>query len=71
MKNNELEIDKIKKIILSKFNTEFKLERNNPDSKAKRSIVVKTNYLKERLWHLQSQILFNIDNPNYVRKAQL
>ncbi len=63
------EVERIKNIIDNKITIEFKLERNNPDSKAKRNNIIKTNYLKERLTHLRSQIMFSIDNPGYIKKT--
>ena len=68
MNNNNKETERIKEIIEKEIEQELSLERNNPELNAKKSLRVKTNYLRERLEHLQTKIFFKIDNPNYVRK---
>jgi hypothetical protein len=57
-----MEKEKIKEIIESEITLELNLERNNPDKKAKRSVLIKTNYLKERLEHLRNRIIFKIES---------
>ena len=64
-----MEKEKIKELIEKEIDLELSLERNNPEPKARRNVIVKTNYLKERLEHLKNQIFFKIDNPNYIRKV--
>jgi hypothetical protein len=59
-----MEKEKIKEIIESEISLELSLERNNPEEKAKKNVLVKTNYLKERLEHLRNRINFKIENLN-------
>jgi len=57
------ETERIKKIIEKEIELELNLRRNNPEEKAKRNIIIKTNYLRERIEHLKNRILYKIDNP--------
>ena len=66
----EREKERIKEIIESEIELELSLGRNNPEEKAIRNVIIKTNYLKERLEHLRNRMFFKIDNPDYVRKAK-
>lgn len=59
-----MEKEKIKEIIEREIDLELNLERNNPEEKAKRNILIKTNYLKERLEHLRNRMFYKIDNLN-------
>jgi hypothetical protein len=60
----------IKNLINKEIEIELKLKRNNPDSKSKNNVIVKTNYLKERLEHLRNRLFYFIDNQNQIRKEK-
>jgi len=57
-----MEKDKIKELIEKEINLELSLERNNPEPKARRNVIIKTNYLKERLEHLRNRVIYKINN---------
>jgi len=57
-----MEKEKIKELIEKEIDLELSLERNNPEPKAKRSVKIKTNYLKERLEHLKNRMFYKINN---------
>ena len=59
----------IKNLINKEIEIELKLKRNNPEEKAKKNVIVKTNYLKERLEHLRSRLFYFVDNPDLIKKG--
>lgn len=64
------ERERIKGIIESCIEMELNFKVNNSENLSKRHMQIKVNYLKARLEHLQRQILWKIDNPNYQRKPK-
>mgnify|MGYP001585408204 CR=1 FL=1 len=56
------ERERFKEIIENEVNEEFSLDRNNPEPRAKRNLIIKINYLKERIEHLKKKIIWKIDN---------